>query len=72
MHLSYVAWSKQTRLLSFSRTLPFDHFFFLADAPPLVLARKSLRDFLVSTFPPLPLASFFFGGIANNQYATPH
>jgi hypothetical protein len=38
MSLSYVAWSNRTRLLTFSLTLPFDHFFFL---PLLLLAAAS-------------------------------
>merc|ERR1711988_130035 len=50
-----------TALFNFSRTLPFDHFFFFAEAPALVLAKKS---FMVFFEPVAPfLSSFFFGGI---------
>jgi len=38
------------------------HTFFLAEAPPLPLDRKSLRFFLESDLPVAPFASFFFGG----------
>merc|ERR1712216_1011681 len=47
MSLSYVGWSKSTKLFTFSFVFPLDHFFFLPLPPAMAARAFSSLDFCI-------------------------